>query len=244
MSNSSTLVLPNLPCLKSHESHGWTHRHDVDAAAIYCCLDPSHQIKDQALVLAHIACVSSALTQFKAHFKPVILSLSHWTPPVKNAICAVCKRSFTQESRMSAHVKAGECQPPGFVPLDNNRAEIPLITSYQSDSNELETWERLLELFRSFKSGNEEAVIVRQRLEHYKTFKLAYLTRPCNEREVVRKLKRHLAELVLEWMILSAQKDHHLSLLGSGHRCLRCVDPDDKTYDDESLIIHVLCVIS
>lgn len=138
--------------------------------------------------------------------------------------------------------KCGE-RGKGFRFFNSESEEIHPSSMHQSTSNELKMWENLLEKHRSHEPNSAAEVAIGQRLEHYRTFKLAYLMRPRDKFEVEGTLTHHLAELVLEWMILATQKDCLLKSPDDTYRCPLC-DFNRKEEDLSAfkVISHILCV--
>lgn len=127
--------------------------------------------------------------------------------------------------------------------MNDKKQQIHTSVWHRSKSNVLETLERLLEEHKYHESKSAAEVAIRQRLEHYKHHKLMYLSSPQTELAVEGKLIQHLAELVLDWMILAGQKDQHFELPDGTYKCLvyECkVQQENPLAID--LIAHILCV--
>lgn len=95
--------------------------------------------------------------------------------------------------------------------FDAEGKQIHIISSYHSESKELETWEKLFESFTSTDAHSQKPIKVNQQLVHYANYKLTYLSTPTLEdkKTAEPKLIQHLAEIALDWMILGSQEGIH-----------------------------------
>lgn len=164
---------------------------------------------------------------------------THWVPKV-TVKCASCQCSFGNNQGIVEHLR-GKCGAQGVNMYNEQDEQIHIISSYQSESNELETWEKLLELYASTGHHSRE-MTVRQQLEHYTKFKLTYLSTPSKKSDVENKLVKHLAEIALDWMIVASQGENEPIVIYECHICHHeCKKWIDK---DRELAVHILYATS